>query len=239
MGATPTEDGTNFAVFASDAEQVALCLFDPNGDETRLALPECDGGVWHGFVPGVDPGQAYGYRVTGPYQPSAGLRSNPAKLLIDPYARAVRGDVHFGPEVLGYRDGDPDLPSELDSASHVPKSLVVDPSYQWRHSRPDHRYADTVIYEVHVKGFTMRHPGVPEDLRGTFGGLAHESALSHLVELGVTAIELLPIHESVPEAISPREGPHQLLGLQHHRLLRSPSRLLVRGSGRTTRGPGL
>ena len=206
MGATPTEGGTNFAVVASEAEQVALCLFDPNGGETRLTLPECDGGIWHGFVPGVGPGQAYGYRVTGPYEPSAGLRLNPAKLLIDPYARALQGNVRFGPEVLGYRGGDPDLPSDLDSASHVPKSLVVDPSYQWRHSRPVHRYADTVIYEVHVKGFTMRHPGVPEDLRGTFAGLAHESALSHLVGLGVTAIELLPIHESVPEAFLLEKG---------------------------------
>ena len=206
MGATPTEDGTNFAVFASDAEQVALCLFDSNGDETRLNLPECDGGVWHGFAPHVGPGQAYGYRVTGPYEPSAGLRSNSAKLLIDPYARAVRGNVEFGLEVLGYRDGDPDQPSDLDSASSVPKSLVIDPSYEWRHPRPQHRYADTVIYEVHVKGFTMRHPGVPEDLRGTFGGLAHESALSHLVELGVTAVELLPIHESVPEAFLLEKG---------------------------------
>jgi isoamylase len=200
LGASPTTGGVNFAVTASDAERVDLCLFDTEGGETRLALPESDGGIWHGFVPGIGPGQAYGYRVIGAYDPDHGLWSNPGKLLVDPYARAIAGDVTFGPEVLSYRAGDVSQPSDLDSAAHVPRSLVVDSSYQWRHPRPSHRYADTVFYELHVKGFTMRHPGVPEELRGTYAGLAHEAALSHLVELGVTAVELLPVHESVPEA---------------------------------------
>jgi isoamylase len=199
LGATPTGRGTNFAVSAEGAERVDLCLFDPEGGETRLALPEYDGGVWHGLVPGVGPGQAYGFRVTGPYQPSAGFRSNPHKLLLDPYARTIHGSVQFTPALRGFRDNDVDQPSQLDSAPYVPRSVVVDSMYQWRHPRPQHRYADTVIYEVHVKGFTMRHPGVPEELRGTFAGMAHDAALSHLTDLGVTAVELLPIHASVPE----------------------------------------
>ena len=199
LGATPTNGGTNFAVSAGGAERVDLCLFDSDGHETRLPLPEYDGGVWHGLVPGVGPGQAYGFRVTGPYQPDAGLRFNPQKLLLDPYARSLHGVIRFTPALHGFRDDQIDQPSDLDSAPYVPRSLVVGSGYQWRHPRPHHRYADTVIYEVHVRGFTMRHPGVPEELRGTFAGMAHDAALSHLVDLGVTAVELLPIHASVPE----------------------------------------
>ncbi len=200
FGATPRDGGTNFAVAAGLADGVLLCLFDGDGAETRLRLPECDGGVWHGFVPGVGPGQVYGFRVIGPFDPARGLRINPAKLLLDPYARAITGQVRFGPEVLGSAVGAPDLPSGLDSAAHVPRSLVTDPAYSWHDAaRPDHRYADLVIYEVHVRGFTMRHPGVPEPLRGTYAGMAHEAALGYLVDLGVTAVELLPVHESVPE----------------------------------------
>ena len=199
LGATATARGTNFAVSAADADGVELCLFDVEGNETRLALPEYDGGVWHGFVPGVGPGQSYGYRVSGPYRPDIGLRCNPRKLLLDPYARALHGTVQFGPAVQDFRQDVPDQPSDLDSAPYVPRSLVSGGGPQWRHPRPDHRYADTVIYEVHVKGFTMRHPGVPEELRGTFAGMAHDAALSYLVDLGVTAVELLPIHASVPE----------------------------------------
>jgi isoamylase len=199
LGAAPTAGGTNFAVTAEGADSVDLCLFDSEGHETKLALPEYDGGVWHGFVSGVGPGQAYGFRVTGPYQPDVGLRFNPHKLLLDPYARVFDGSVHFTPALNGFRDDDVDQPSDLDSAPYVPRGVVVDSAYEWRHARPRHRYADTVIYEVHVKGFTMRHPGVPEKLRGTYAGLAHPAALSYLVDLGVTAIELLPIHASVPE----------------------------------------
>jgi isoamylase len=201
LGATPGAGGTNFAVASGIADGMLLCLFDSSGHETRAPLQDLDAGVWHGFVPGVGPGQAYGYRATGPYDPAQGARCNPAKLLIDPYARAVTGAVQFGPEVLGYAVGDPDRPSELDSAASVPRSLVVDPAFQWSDApRPYHRYADTVIYEVHVKGFTMTHPDVPPELRGTYAGLAHGAAIAHLVDLGVTAVELLPVHESVPEA---------------------------------------
>ncbi len=201
LGATPLDGGANFAVASSAAEGVLLCLFDERGAETQVPLREYDAGVWHGFVPGVGPGQAYGYRATGPYDPGRGVRCNRQKLLLDPYAQATTGAVRFGPEVLGYAVGDPDAPSALDSAAHVPRSLVVDPAFAWRRgARPRHPYQDTVIYEVHVRGFTMTHPGVPEELRGTYAGLGHEAAIAHLVDLGVTAVELLPVHQHVPES---------------------------------------
>ena len=207
LGATPGPGGTNFAVSSGVADGMLLCLFDDAGAETRIALPDYDAGVWHGFVEGVGVGQAYGYRAAGPWEPARGLRCNPAKLLLDPYARATTGPVRFGPEVLGYDVGDPDRASPLDSAAHVPRSLVVDPATDWPSgARPHHRYADTVIYEVHVKGFTMRHPGVPQELRGTYAGLGHEAALAHLVNLGVTAVELLPVHQHVPEAFLVERG---------------------------------
>ncbi|WP_432838062.1 glycogen debranching protein GlgX [Dactylosporangium sp. CA-092794] len=205
LGATPGPEGTNFAV-VSAADGVLLCLFDADGTETRLPLRERDGETWHGFVPGVGPGQAYGYRVTGPYDPGRGMRCNPAKLLLDPYARAFHGAVRFGPELLGHAADDPGAPSPLDSAAHMPRSLVVDLPAGRPEARPRHSYADSVIYEVHVKGFTAAHPGVPAHLRGTYAGLAHDAALGHLVDLGVTAVELLPVHQSVPEAFLPGRG---------------------------------
>ncbi|HEY7594776.1 MAG TPA: glycogen debranching protein GlgX [Actinophytocola sp.] len=198
LGATPGEGGTNFAVAAA-ADGVLLCLFDGN-TETQVPLPERDGEVWHGFLPGVGPGQAYGYRTTGPYRPRDGVRCNPAKLLLDPYARAIEGEVRPGAEVLGYAVGDPEAPSTLDSAGHVPRSLVVPAAHDWRHPRPRRSYPDTIIYEVHVKGFTQTHPALPEDIRGTYAGLAHDAVVEHLVDLGVTAVELLPVHHFVPEA---------------------------------------
>jgi isoamylase len=208
LGATVRGGGTNFAVAAADADAVMLCLFDGDGAETQVPLLEYDAGVWHGFVPGVGTGQAYGYRAAGRYDPGSGLRFNLAKLLLDPYARAVHGAVRFGPEILGYAAGDPDTPSTLDSAAHVPRSLVVgDEGYRRDGApRPWHDYADTVIYEVHVKGFTMRHPGVPAELRGTYAGLGHEAAIRHLLDLGVTTVELLPVHESVPEPFLVQRG---------------------------------
>jgi isoamylase len=204
LGATPEATGTNFAV-VSAGDGVLLCLFDSAGTETRIPLRERDGDVWHAFVPGVRSGQAYGYRVTGPYDLRRGMRCNPAKLLLDPYARAIDGDVRFGPEVVGHAMHDPDAPSGLDSAGHMPRSLVMDTAAKWG-DRPHYTYADTVIYEVHVKGFTATHPGVPAPLRGTYAGLGHEAALAHLVGLGVTAVELLPVHHSVPEAFLLKRG---------------------------------
>jgi glycogen operon protein len=207
LGATLRDGGTNFAVASGMADGMLLCLFDSHGAEARIPMPDRDGGIWHAFVPGVGAGQAYGYRATGPYDPGRGARCNPAKLLLDPYALAIDGEVRFGPEVLGHVPDDPDTPSTLDSAAHVPRSLVVDPAYNWTtEPATPRRYADTVVYEVHVKGFTAAHPGVPPELRGTYAGLGHDAAIAHLLHLGVTAVELLPVHQSVPEAFLPDRG---------------------------------
>ena len=211
LGATPGAHlgvaGTNFAIASSVAGRVTLCLFDAAGTETQIPLTDNDADIWYGFVPGIGPGQSYGYRVDGPWDPARGLRCNPAKLLLDPYAKAVSGTVTFGPEVLGQDAADPGAPSTLDSAGHVPRSLVVDPAFNWQDGdRPWYRYADTVIYEVHVKGFTMRHPGLPPQLQGTYAGLGHEAAIAHLLDLGVTSVELLPVHQNVPEAFLVAEG---------------------------------
>jgi glycogen operon protein len=206
LGATPRHDGTNFAV-TSGAEGVLLCLFDADGAEMQVPLQERDGDVWHAFLRGVGPGQAYGYRATGPYEPRRGLRYNQAKLLLDPYARAIDGEVRFGPEIYGYAMDNPETASTLDSAAHVPRSLVVDSSFDWTNRpRPAHSYADSIIYELHVKGFTAAHPAVPEELRGTYAGLAHHAAIAHLVDLGVTAVELLPVHHSIPERVLVERG---------------------------------
>jgi isoamylase len=206
LGATPSRGGTNFAV-ASGADAARLCLFEDGSGETQVELTEYDAGVWHGFVPGVGPGQAYGYRMSGRWDPRRGLRYNPAKLLLDPYARAISGEVRFGPEVLAHRPDDPYARSDLESAAHVPRSLVIDTGFRWsERPRPRRRYSDTILYEVHVKGFTASHPDVPAALRGTYAGLGHDAALSHLVGLGVTTVELLPVHHNVPEAFLPERG---------------------------------
>ena len=203
LGATPSDGGVNFAVASSVADDVTVCLFDADGGaETQARLEHYDAGVWHGFVPGIGPGQAYGYRVGGPFDPARGLRCNPRKLLIDPYARAIAGAVTYGDALLGHDPADPGKPSDLDSAPYVPRSLVVsEQPYDWTGDvRPGRSFADTVIYELHVKGFTRRHPDVPPELRGRYAGLAHEAATGYLRDLGVTAVELLPVHEYVPEA---------------------------------------
>ncbi len=207
LGATPRNGGTNFAVASGIAEAVELCLFDQGGAERRIRLPDYHDGVWHGFVPGIGYGQAYGYRVHGPYDPARGLRCNPAKLLLDPYARAVHGEVTFGPEVFDYDQANADAPSSLDSAGHVPRGIVTNGTFRWGADEPlRHSYSDTVIYEAHVKGLTMRHPDVPERLRGTYAGLAHEAVIGHLICLGVTAVELLPVHQYVPEQFLLQRG---------------------------------
>ena len=211
LGATPGMRlgiaGTNFAIASSVAGSVTLCLFGESGAETQIPVQDNDADVWHAFVPGIGPGQAYGYRVSGPWDPARGLRCNPAKLLLDPYAKAISGSVSFGPEVLGQDETAPGQPSTLDSAAHVPRSLVADPEFGWQdHRRPWHRYSDTVVYEIHVKGFTMRHPGIPPELRGTYAGLGHEAAIAHLLGLGVTTVELLPVHQNVPEGFLVQRG---------------------------------
>ncbi len=209
LGVTFTDDGVNVAVYSAVADEVLLCLFDADGEETQLRLPGMDAGVWHGFVRGAGPGQRYGFRVVGPWNPAAGQRCNPAKLLLDPYARANTGTVAFGPALAGSAGPGDQHPSGLDSATAMPKSMMlplhppigpdatgVVPAGE---VRPGRHLADTVIYEVHVKGFTQRHPQVPPELRGTYAGLAHPAAVGHLSDLGVTAVELLPIQHSVPE----------------------------------------
>jgi isoamylase len=205
LGATPGEHGTNFAV-SSNGDEVRLCLFGSDGSETALVLPERDGDVWHGFVPGVMPGQAYGYRVSGPYDRPRGLRYNASKLLIDPYARAIDGEVRFGPELLDYAMDNAAAPSALNSAGAMPRSLVTATASGPLPPGPGHALADTILYEVHVRGFTAQHPEVPPELRGTYAGLAHEAAVQHLVDLGVTTVELLPIHHNVPESFLVERG---------------------------------
>ena len=204
LGATWDGGGTNFAVFSEHATAVELCLFDPEDparETLRVALSEKTAHVWHGYLPGVGPGQLYGYRVSGPWQPERGHRFNPAKLLLDPYARSVAGRVHWDGPVFGYPLDHPDKDlarDDRDSGPWVPKSVVVDTSFDWGGDRPLRTpWNETVIYETHVRGLTMRHPDVPPELRGTYAGLATEPVLKHLTELGVTAVELLPVHQLV------------------------------------------
>ncbi len=207
LGATPASDGTNFAVASDIADGVSLCLFDAAGAETQLPLLERDGGVWHGFAPGVRPGQRYGYRVSGPYQPGQGYRCNPHKLLLDPYALAIVGDVTWDDAVLGYVPGDPEAMSALDSSPYVPRGLVVATDFDWgADSPPAIPYSDSVIYETHVKGFTQRHPDVPPALRGTYAGFATPAAIGHLRSLGVTAVELQPVHHHEDDAFLRSRG---------------------------------
>ncbi|SHK84167.1 glycogen operon protein [Pseudonocardia thermophila] len=196
LGASYDGSGTNFALFSEVADRVVLCLFDEDGNEEQVELTEVDGFVWHGYLPGIEPGQRYGYRVHGPYDPASGHRCNPAKLLIDPYAKALSGPVEWDEAVFGYRFGSPDERNDADSAPYVPKSVVVNPFFDWGTDRaPRVPYHETVIYEAHVRGLTMQHPGLPPELRGTYTGLAHPVMIEHYKRLGITAIELMPVHE--------------------------------------------
>jgi isoamylase len=204
LGAAWDGAGVNFALFSEHATAVDLCLFDaPQSAAQQVRLGERTDLVWHGYLPDARPGQLYGYRAHGPYEPEGGHRFNPAKLLIDPYARALAGELRWADEIFGYRVGDPagDLSrDDRDSAPFVPKSLVIDGSFDWGNDRPPHTpWHKTMIYEIHVKGFTARHPSVPPALRGTYAGLASPAALDHLVSLGITAVELLPVYHHVDE----------------------------------------
>ncbi len=204
LGATWDGEGVNFAIFSANATAIELCLFDAAGarESARVALVERDQGVWHAYLPDARPGQHYGYRVHGPYDPARGHRFNPAKLLVDPYARAL-GDARFGPALFGYVADDPrgDLaPSDEDSAGAAPKSIVVESAFTWGDDRPPRTpWSRTVIYECHVKGLTARHPEVPARLRGTYLGLATDPIIQHLQGLGVTAVELLPIQQTMTD----------------------------------------
>jgi glycogen operon protein len=198
-GATWDGKGTNFALFTAHGTRVEVCFYDEAGNETgRIDLPEYTDEVWHGYVPGVGPGQLYGYRVHGPYEPESGHRFNPNKLLLDPYAKQIVGDLIWADELYGYTVGHPDGDlsfDDRDSASFMPKAMVIDPSYKWvEHGKPSVPWTRTAIYEAHVRGFTMRHPDVPERLRGTFAGMATPEVVDYIRGLGVTSVELLPVH---------------------------------------------
>ena len=208
LGATWDGEGTNIALFSQGAEAVDVCLFDEHGVETRIPLLESTYHVWHGYLPQVGPGQRYGFRVDGPFEPAAGLRYNPSKLLVDPYARAIDGDFRLDDAVFGSAQGRDQLQDHRDSAAYVPKAVVVHDVFPWGedHHRPHYAWSDTVIYELHVKGFTARHPGIPPELRGTYAGLAHPAAIEHLHRLGVTAVELMPVHHFVSEPHLLRRG---------------------------------
>jgi isoamylase len=199
LGATFDGQGVNFALFSEVAERVELCLFDRDGLETRLDLPEQTGFCWHGFVPDLEPGQRYAFRVHGPWAPEHGQRCNPAKLLLDPYAKAIEGSVRWDEAVFPYRFADPDgAPNDADSAPFVPRCIVTGHIFDWAHDhRPRTPWHETVVYEVHVKGFTATHAGIPAEQRGTYAGLAHPAAIEHLTRLGITAVELLPVHQFV------------------------------------------
>ncbi|HXT45628.1 MAG TPA: glycogen debranching protein GlgX, partial [Pseudonocardiaceae bacterium] len=208
LGATYDGAGTNFALFSEVADEVELCLFDDGGDahalETGVRLPEVDGFVWHGYLPGIGPGQHYGYRVHGRYDPAAGQRCNPAKLLIDPYAKAVSAinqpGVEWDESLFGYQLADPEQRNDADSATHAPKSVVISPFFDWADDRhPRTPYHETVIYEAHVRGLTIAHPEIPPGMRGTYAGLAHPAMIDYLTSLGITAVELMPVHQFITD----------------------------------------
>ncbi len=201
LGAVYDGAGTNFALFSEVAERVDLCLFDADGGERCITLPSVTARVWHGYLPEIAPGTRYGYRVHGPWDPAEGARCNPAKLLLDPYARAVDGEVDWDQACFPYNFGHADSRNDSDSAPHIPKAVVVNPYFDWSTDNPPRTaWADTVVYETHVKGFTQTHPGIPENLRGTYAGLGHPAAIEYLTSLGITAVELLPVHQFLHDA---------------------------------------
>ncbi|WP_082176953.1 glycogen debranching protein GlgX [Arsenicicoccus sp. oral taxon 190] len=207
LGATYDGSGVNFAVFSEVAEFVELCLIDDEGAEQRLVMTEVDGYVWHCYIPQLQPGQRYGYRVHGPFDPAQGNRCNPAKLLLDPYAKAIDGQISNDESLFSYTFDDPSAFNDEDSLGHTMLSVVINPYFDWGHDRPPRReYHDTIIYEAHVKGLTMTHPEVPEDIRGTYAAIAHPAVVAHLKQLGVTAIELLPVHQFIQDTSLQEKG---------------------------------
>jgi isoamylase len=238
LGATYDGSGTNFALVSEVAERVELCLFDSAGVESRVDLPEMDGFVWHAFVPGIETGQRYGYRVYGPHQPERGLRCNPAKLLLDPYAKAVDGQINWHPSLFSYNLGDPSSFNVDDSAKYMPKSVVVNPYFDWGVDRPPkHTYADSVIYEAHIKGLTKRHPEIPRSMRGTYAGLAHPAVIDHLRALGVTAVELMPVHHFLNDSALLERGLSNYWGYNTISFF-APDTRYAASSSRRTRAAG-
>jgi glycogen operon protein len=200
LGATHDGAGVNFGVYSEVADRIEVCLFDDDGNEQRHTLPEVTRFVHHGYLPDIGPGQRYGFRVHGPWDPSAGLVCNPAKLLVDPYAKAIEGTITWGPEVYGHHAGRPDEADPRDSAPFMPKSVVIDPGFDWEGDvRPDIALHHSVVYETHVRGMSITHPDVSPELRGTYAGMVTEPILEHLHGLGVTAVELMPVHHFITE----------------------------------------
>ena len=213
LGATWDGKGVNFALYAESANGVDLCLFNEITDDTesvKIRMKERSYQVWHAYVPGLEPGQLYGYRVYGPYEPHNGNRFNPHKLLIDPYAKAISGTIQWKDALFGYKVGDPDADlsfSDTDSAPYIPKSVVIDDHFDWEGDKyPKIPYHQTIIYEAHVKGFTQMRLDIPENIRGTYAGIAHPVSISYLKQLGITAIELMPVHHFVNDRILQEQG---------------------------------
>ncbi len=207
LGATFDGTGTNFALFSEVAEKVEVCLVGARGGEQRIQMTEVDAFVWHCYLPGVQPGQRYGYRVHGPYDPTRGLRCNPSKLLLDPYAKAIDGQVDGDPSLFSYDFDDHSRMNTEDSRGHTMTSVVINPFFDWGVDRPPHReYHESVIYEAHVKGLTRTHPGIPPELRGTYAGIGHPELIKHLQGLGVTALELMPVHQFVQDTHLTEKG---------------------------------
>jgi glycogen operon protein len=207
LGATYDGSGVNFALFSEVAEEVELCLVDDDGTETRIDMPEVDHFVWHAYIPNLQPGQRYGYRVHGPYVPEEGHRCDPSKLLLDPYAKAIEGQVSNDQSLFSYDFLDPETRNTDDSLGKTMLSVVINPFFDWGHDRPPrHEYHDTVIYEAHVKGLTMTHPDLPEEIRGTYAAIGHPVIIEHLKQLGVNAIELMPVHQFVQDTSLQAKG---------------------------------
>ena len=202
LGASYDGAGTNFSVFSEVAERVELCLFDEQGNESRCGLAETTSLCWHGYLPNIVPGQRYGFRVHGAWAPGDGVRCSPAKLLLDPYARAVEGQVNWNEAVFSYHFDDPDGPlNEADSAPFMPKSVVINPFFDWGNDRhPRTRWSETIIYEMHVKGFSKKLEEIPEELRGSYAALSHPKAIDYLTRLGITAVELMPVHQFIHDS---------------------------------------
>ncbi len=207
LGATFDGVGTNFALFSEAAEAVELCLIAADGAETKVPITEVDAHVWHVYLPSVQPGQRYGFRVHGPYDPAKGQRCDPSKLLLDPYAKAIEGMVANHPSLYSYDFSDPSVRNEDDSAAHTMHSVVVSPFFDWGNDHPPaHEYHDTVIYEAHVKGLTMTHPGIEDSIRGTYVAMGHPVTIDHLKSLGITAVELMPVHQFVQDGHLQEKG---------------------------------
>lgn len=213
LGANWDGQGVNFALYSENATAVELCLFDAENHSEeidRIRVRERTNNIWHVYIPSLGPGQLYGFRVYGPYEPHNGHRFNPSKLLIDPYAKAISGSIEWNDSLFGYELGHPEEDqsyNELDSASFIPKSVVIDPRYDWEGDKlPRIPYHRSVIYETHVKGFTKLHPGIPEEIRGTYAAIGHPVTIQYLKELGVTAIELMPVHQFVQDKFLTDKG---------------------------------